>query len=74
MLSLTSPPLDGSVTMIPGLVDFHADHNPDLAWVVFPSASADDGAASISFREFANATHKVAQPIGRRGEGTMEKW
>lgn len=60
MSSPRSPPLDGSVTVVPGLVDFHAKHNPDLPWVVFPSRCARDGVASVTFREFADATHKVA--------------
>lgn len=55
------PPLDGSVDILPGLVDFHAQHNPDLPWAIFPSASG--GVASITFSEFAKATHRIAHIV-----------
>lgn len=54
---ISSPPLDGSIPVLPGFVDFHAKHNPHLPWAVYPSGLSR---ASISFREYADATHRVA--------------
>ena len=62
------PPLDGSITVIPGFIDFQAEHNPSLPWVIFPSRSGS-GTESISFAEFSLASHRIAHSIrpGRRG-------
>ncbi|KIP07411.1 hypothetical protein PHLGIDRAFT_105771 [Phlebiopsis gigantea 11061_1 CR5-6] len=68
---LTFPPSDGSVSVIPGFVDFQAHHNADRPWVLFPSGSP---VGSISFREFADATHRVAHhfcPDKRRVHGEV---
>lgn len=53
------PPLDGSVSVLPGLIDFHAQRNPYFPWVVLAS---EDGARvlPITFLEFAEATHRIA--------------
>ncbi|KAJ3557049.1 hypothetical protein NM688_g1689 [Phlebia brevispora] len=51
------PPLDGSLTVLPGFLDFHAEYNPDRPWAVYPW-SGDVG--SISFSELAKATHRLA--------------
>ncbi|KAH9928993.1 hypothetical protein B0H21DRAFT_700203 [Amylocystis lapponica] len=50
------PPTDGSIPVIPGFLDFHAERNPTYPMFVFPS----DDIPSISFREFAEATHRIA--------------
>ena len=60
------PPLDGSITVLPGLLDFHAEHNPDSPWALYPSSDAT--ATSISFSDVAQATHRVAH--GLRPDGT----
>ncbi len=67
------PPLDGSITVLPGFADFHAANNPHRPWVVFPSSQSPTNIVSISFLEFAKATHRVAHAIrpnrqGRDGE------
>lgn len=51
------PPLDGSVPPIPGFVDFQQKHNGDRPWILFPSGAT---VSSISFSQFADATHRVA--------------
>lgn len=61
---LQSPPLDGSTTVLPGLLDFHAEHNPGLPWAVYPSS---DTMSSISFLEYAQATHRVAHILRSNG-------
>ncbi|KAI0802060.1 hypothetical protein BC629DRAFT_1496418 [Irpex lacteus] len=63
------PPADGSVSVLPGFLDFHAEHNPNRPWVIFPSDSQASGTSSISFGEFAKATHRVAHHVrpGRQG-------
>lgn len=63
------PPLDGSLTVVPGLLDFNATHNMDRPWVVFPSATAPSRVAAISFKEYACATHKVAHTYRPRRQG-----
>lgn len=57
-----APPLDGSICILPGFLDFHAEHNPDLPWALLAS---DQGTAvgSVSFLELANATHRVAHAL-----------
>lgn len=55
------PPLDGSIPVLPGFLDFHAEHNPDLPWVVFPSRQDPSSIDSISFGQFSGATHRIAQ-------------
>ena len=65
------PPLDGSITVLPGFIDFQATNNSDRPCVKFPSSNS---VATISYREFADATHRVAHALrpGRRGdEGEM---
>ena len=63
------PPLDGSLTVVPGFVDFHAEHNPDLPWTKFPSRADPTKAESISFAEFARASHRVAHYIRPHRQG-----
>ncbi|CAL1703617.1 unnamed protein product [Somion occarium] len=58
--SRLAPPLDGSLIPIPGFIDFQAEHNPNLPWAVFPSAERTGDIDSISFLEFAEATHRIA--------------
>lgn len=57
------PPADGSLSVLPGFLDFHAEHNPNRPWVIFPSDSQASGTSSISFGEFAKATHRVAHHV-----------
>lgn len=66
------PPLDGSVFVLPGFIDFHAEHNPSLPWVLFPSRTGA-GPEAISFGAFAQATHRMAHALrpdrqGKDGE------
>ncbi|KAJ3525806.1 hypothetical protein NM688_g8348 [Phlebia brevispora] len=64
------PPLDGSLPVLPGFVDFHAKYNPDLPWVVFPSKQDPTKADSISYSQFAKATHRIAHGLRpNRSEG-----
>ncbi|KAI0337721.1 acetyl-CoA synthetase-like protein [Trametopsis cervina] len=64
------PPLDGSLTVIPGFVDFHATHNPQHPWVLFPSFEDPTQPITFTFSELAKATHRVAHRVrpGRKGE------
>ena len=74
MASHALPPLDGSLTVVPGFVDFHAKHNPERPWVLFPSFNDPAKATSITFAELANATHRIAHLArpGRQGtEGAV---
>ncbi|KAI0081390.1 acetyl-CoA synthetase-like protein [Panus rudis PR-1116 ss-1] len=59
----TIPPLDGSLTVVPGFVDFHAEHNPSRPWVVFPSIDDPNTLTEISYLELAKASHRVAHAL-----------
>ena len=66
------PPTDGSILVLPGFADFHAVHNPDLPWAVFPSREDATKSESISFAEFANATHRIAHAFRPHREGNHD--
>ena len=54
------PPLDGSISVLPGFCDFNATYNPDHAWVRYPSPSGS-GFSTISFDQYFRATHRIAR-------------
>ena len=60
MANPVPPPRDGSITVVPGFIDFHAQHNADLPYAVFPSKDHADGMDEVSFSEFALASHRIA--------------
>lgn len=68
-MELSLPPLDGSLLTLVNFVDFHAEHNPDRPWLVYPSPSSNEGLASVTFKELATATHLIASTLrpGRQG-------
>ncbi|KAK7693158.1 hypothetical protein QCA50_002724 [Cerrena zonata] len=57
------PPRDGSIPVMPGFIDFQAQHHPDHPWFIFPSKSDPQNTTSITFAEFAMATHRIAHFI-----------
>lgn len=64
------PPLDGTLSLLPGFIDFHAEHNPDSPFFVFPFPDiSSDEVSSVSFLDFAHATHRIAHLFrpGRTG-------
>ncbi|KAJ3528253.1 hypothetical protein NM688_g8022 [Phlebia brevispora] len=62
------PPLDRSLQVLPGFLDFQAEHNGDNPWVLFPSISGK-GVDSISFAELARASHRVAHILRPHRQG-----
>lgn len=64
------PPLDGSINVLPGFIDYHAEHNPERPHFIFPypDISSDDLRA-VSFLEFAQGTHRVAHVLRPKREG-----
>ncbi|CCM02157.1 uncharacterized protein FIBRA_04235 [Fibroporia radiculosa] len=54
------PSLDGTLSVLPDIVDFHAEHNLNLPIFVFPNAFDEDKITTVSFLEFANATSRIA--------------
>lgn len=62
------PPLDGSLSVVPGFVDFQATNNAQHPWTVF---APDSPVSSISFEEYADATHRIANVF--RPDGTNAK-
>ena len=57
------PPIDGSIpNVLPDLIDFHAEHNAERPWA-FLASDAESPIATVSFLEFAKATHRVAHAL-----------
>ncbi|KAF9814140.1 hypothetical protein IEO21_05278 [Rhodonia placenta] len=64
------PPIDGTVTVLPGFLDFHAEHNPNASCFIFPFPDiSSDETRTISFSQFAEATHRIAHAFRPRREG-----
>ena len=64
------PPCDGSVPVLPGFLDFQAQHYPSDPWVVFPNPRvAGPGHTSLSFLDFSIASHRVAHILRPNREG-----
>ena len=63
------PPLDGTLPTIPDIVDFHATHNANLPWYIFPSKNSPDQLVSLTYREMAEASHRVAHILRPNREG-----
>lgn len=63
------PSLDGSIRVLPGLLDFHAEHNPTHSAFGFPSRDDPNAITYISYTEYAQASHRAAHIIrpGRKG-------
>ncbi|KZT05734.1 putative aminoadipate reductase [Laetiporus sulphureus 93-53] len=57
---LLCPPLDGTVSVLPGFLDFHAHYNPTVSLFELVSDDEHNDDATISFQQFAHATHRIA--------------
>ncbi|TCD69319.1 putative NRPS-like protein biosynthetic cluster [Steccherinum ochraceum] len=66
---LRYPPLDGSLPAFWGALDWHAEYNPSTPWVIFPTPHGPEATKTLSFLEFAQASHRVAHVLrpGRAG-------
>ena len=62
------PALDGSLSVLPGFVDFHAEHNPEKPWALL-SAGPELPVETVTFSEFARATHRIAHALRPNREG-----
>jgi hypothetical protein len=62
------PSLDGSL-FLPELLEFNAQHNPDVTFFVYENPDSDD-LVHISHLDFYQACHRAAQEIrpGRAGD------
>ena len=60
---------DGTLPAVVGQLDWHAEHNPNVPWVLFPSPEDPKTVRSLSFSDLALATHRVAHILrpGRAG-------
>ncbi len=67
------PPLDGSIDVLPGFLDFHARYNPDLPWATFPSPKDPTVASTISFLELSQGSHRVAHLVRPKREGNVRE-
>ena len=63
------PPRDGSITVMPGFVDFQAQHRPNDPWVIFPSKTEPQAIESVSFSELAEASHRIAHFVRPEKKG-----
>ncbi|EKM52305.1 uncharacterized protein PHACADRAFT_260612 [Phanerochaete carnosa HHB-10118-sp] len=69
--AVASPPLDGSISVIPGFIDFQAQNNGERPWVVFPAGTPVE---SVSYAQYSEATQRVAwalRPDGTRANGEI---
>ncbi|CCM01374.1 uncharacterized protein FIBRA_03424 [Fibroporia radiculosa] len=57
------PPLDGSLNVFPDFLDFHARHNSNRNCWEFPSYGNSMDVPPVTFRDFADATHRAAHAI-----------
>lgn len=67
------PPLDGSITVLPGFIDFQGKHNPNKPWVLFPPTGPSTR-TSLTYGELSDATHRIAytyRPDGVRADGEI---
>lgn len=60
MTDIVLPPLDGSLRTFLDFVDFHATHNPNHPWFVFPSTRTPGTQASVTFGQVAASSHAIA--------------
>jgi acyl-CoA synthetase (AMP-forming)/AMP-acid ligase II len=60
--SVNYPPLDGSL-WLPELLEFNAQHNPDVTFYVYDEPDSSD-LVSISHLDFYQASHRAAHKIG----------
>jgi acyl-CoA synthetase (AMP-forming)/AMP-acid ligase II len=68
-MGATLPPRDESLPTIPDIADFHAKHNADKPWLIFPSRTSPQEMASLSYKEMNEASHRIAHMLrpGRHG-------
>ena len=64
------PPLDDSIRILPGFIDFHAEHHPSLSAYAFGSREDSSVLTRVSYAEFAEASHRAAHIVrpGRKGQ------
>ncbi|GJE88440.1 acetyl-CoA synthetase-like protein [Phanerochaete sordida] len=71
MAKLVLPPLDSTLLTLLDYLDFHAKHNADQPYFLFPSSNDLTGPmAALSFGEVARASHRIAHILrpGREGK------
>ncbi|TCD65346.1 putative NRPS-like protein biosynthetic cluster [Steccherinum ochraceum] len=66
---LPLPPLDGSLHPIYGFADWQAEYNPSRPFVFFPKDGATGESQSLTFAEFAAATHRMAHAVRPKEKG-----
>lgn len=63
------PPLDNGLTVLPGFVDFQAQNNPEKPFAIWQRQDAHGGTQSVSYLQFAQATHRIAHALRPNREG-----
>ena len=63
------PPFDGSLTILPGFIEWQAEHNPDRLCFLWPSSVSPDGTQGVTNQEFNDAMHRVAHILRPRRAG-----
>lgn len=63
------PPLDRSLITLVDFIDFNAENNGDLPWVHYLTTSPAADVATLTFGDFAAASHRLAHTFrpGREG-------
>lgn len=64
------PPTDGSLPCLVGQTDWQAEYNASEPILVFPHPEVPGENVSITYAEFAVATHRIAHSVrpGREGQ------
>lgn len=69
-LEFNPVPLDGSIHPLPAFLDYYMDLAPSTPFAKFPSIDDPDKVTTISYSDFAKATHRVAHALCPDGVGT----
>lgn len=51
------------MNVLPGFLDFHAEHSPLRPFIKFPTKDRQGEETTVTYLEFANATHRVAYAV-----------
>ena len=54
------PPVDGSVFVLPGLIDWQAQHNPGRECFIWSSSARPHHVDGVTYKEFCDASHRLA--------------
>jgi acyl-CoA synthetase (AMP-forming)/AMP-acid ligase II len=57
-----------STLTLPELIDYHAEHNPEFPWAVFPGGASGEETEKVTYLEFARAAQRFARVVCAGGD------